>query len=88
MPAGMAFMAAVTSVVYYHNIETSNFPKLLIGIGGRRGQESDSSLHPCVQIMFTEHLLGAQHCSGELEVQKWRRKTPTFWWEETGKQRQ
>ncbi|XP_074192186.1 ATP-binding cassette sub-family C member 8 isoform X7 [Rhinolophus sinicus] len=31
MPAGMAFMAAVTSVVYYHNIETSNFPKLLIG---------------------------------------------------------
>lgn len=34
MPAGMAFMAAVTSVVYYHNIETSNFPKLLIGRGG------------------------------------------------------
>ncbi|XP_049746535.1 ATP-binding cassette sub-family C member 8 isoform X3 [Elephas maximus indicus] len=32
MPAGMAFMAAVTSVVYYHNIETSNFPKLLIGL--------------------------------------------------------
>lgn len=31
MPAGMAFMAAITSVVYYHNIETSNFPKLLIG---------------------------------------------------------
>ena len=27
-------MAAVTSVVYYHNIETSNFPKLLIGRGG------------------------------------------------------
>lgn len=39
MPAGMAFMAAVTSVVYYHNIETSNFPKLLIGrgVGGVRG---------------------------------------------------
>lgn len=36
MPAGMAFMAAVTSVVYYHNIETSNFPKLLIGRGGKR----------------------------------------------------
>ena len=35
MPAGMAFMAAVTSVVYYHNIETSNFPKLLIGRGGK-----------------------------------------------------
>ncbi|XP_016776007.4 ATP-binding cassette sub-family C member 8 isoform X8 [Pan paniscus] len=32
MPAGMAFMAAVTSVVYYHNIETSNFPKLLIAL--------------------------------------------------------
>lgn len=31
MPAGMAFLAAITSVVYYHNIETSNFPKLLIG---------------------------------------------------------
>lgn len=27
-------MAAVTSVVYYHNIETSNFPKLLIGKDG------------------------------------------------------
>ncbi|XP_059873311.1 ATP-binding cassette sub-family C member 8 isoform X3 [Delphinus delphis] len=32
MPAGMAFMAAVTSVIYYHNIETSNFPKLLIAL--------------------------------------------------------
>ncbi|EGW12081.1 ATP-binding cassette transporter sub-family C member 8, partial [Cricetulus griseus] len=32
MPAGMAFLAAVTSVVYYHNIETSNFPKLLIAL--------------------------------------------------------
>lgn len=27
-------MAAITSVVYYHNIETSNFPKLLIGKDG------------------------------------------------------
>ncbi|XP_069479879.1 ATP-binding cassette sub-family C member 8 [Ambystoma mexicanum] len=32
MPALMAFMAAITSVVYYHNIETSNFPKLLIAL--------------------------------------------------------
>ncbi|OXB80501.1 UNVERIFIED_CONTAM: hypothetical protein H355_016291 [Colinus virginianus] len=32
MPAGMAFLAAITSVVYYHNIETSNFPKLLIAL--------------------------------------------------------
>ncbi|XP_057363418.1 ATP-binding cassette sub-family C member 8 isoform X5 [Manis pentadactyla] len=32
MPAGMAFLAAVTSVVYYHNIETSNFPKLLMAL--------------------------------------------------------
>nr|XP_033784243.1 ATP-binding cassette sub-family C member 8 isoform X2 [Geotrypetes seraphini] len=32
MPAVMAFMAAVTSIVYYHNIETSNFPKLLIAL--------------------------------------------------------
>uniref|UniRef100_A0A8C7WMV1 ATP-binding cassette, sub-family C (CFTR/MRP), member 8 n=1 Tax=Oryzias sinensis TaxID=183150 RepID=A0A8C7WMV1_9TELE len=29
MPAALAFMAGVTSIVYYHNIETSNFPKLL-----------------------------------------------------------
>ncbi|XP_053304504.1 ATP-binding cassette sub-family C member 8 isoform X2 [Spea bombifrons] len=32
MPAVMAFLAAVTSIVYYHNIETSNFPKLLIAL--------------------------------------------------------
>uniref|UniRef100_A0A8C7E548 ATP binding cassette subfamily C member 8 n=1 Tax=Naja naja TaxID=35670 RepID=A0A8C7E548_NAJNA len=32
MPPGMAFLAAITSVVYYHNIETSNFPKLLIAL--------------------------------------------------------
>lgn len=44
MPAGMAFMATVTSVVYYHNIETSNFPKLLIGKGaGARG--TATSIH-------------------------------------------
>ncbi|XP_077453513.1 ATP-binding cassette sub-family C member 8 [Stigmatopora argus] len=30
MPAGLAFMAGITSIVYYHNIETSNFPKLLL----------------------------------------------------------
>uniref|UniRef100_H3CLW8 ATP-binding cassette, sub-family C (CFTR/MRP), member 9 n=1 Tax=Tetraodon nigroviridis TaxID=99883 RepID=H3CLW8_TETNG len=30
LPALMGFIAAVTSVVYYHNIETSNFPKLLL----------------------------------------------------------
>ncbi|XP_073687769.1 ATP-binding cassette sub-family C member 8 [Garra rufa] len=29
MPSCLAFMAAITSIVYYHNIETSNFPKLL-----------------------------------------------------------
>ncbi|XP_067849959.1 ATP-binding cassette sub-family C member 8 isoform X2 [Heptranchias perlo] len=32
MPAGMGFMAAITSIVYYHNIETSNFPKLLLAL--------------------------------------------------------
>ncbi|XP_006642521.2 ATP-binding cassette sub-family C member 8 isoform X2 [Lepisosteus oculatus] len=32
MPAGLAFMAAITSIVYYHNIETSNFPKLLLAL--------------------------------------------------------
>lgn len=31
VPAFMGFIAATTSVVYYHNIETSNFPKLLLG---------------------------------------------------------
>lgn len=31
LPALMGFIAAMTSVVYYHNIETSNFPKLLLG---------------------------------------------------------
>ncbi|XP_069376077.1 ATP-binding cassette sub-family C member 9 isoform X3 [Paralichthys olivaceus] len=30
MPAFIGFVAATTSVVYYHNIETSNFPKLLL----------------------------------------------------------
>ncbi|XP_031156166.1 ATP-binding cassette sub-family C member 9 isoform X3 [Sander lucioperca] len=30
IPAFMGFIAATTSVVYYHNIETSNFPKLLL----------------------------------------------------------
>ncbi|KAJ8249104.1 hypothetical protein GJAV_G00231210 [Gymnothorax javanicus] len=32
MPAGLAFMAAMTSIIYYHNIETSNFPKLLLAL--------------------------------------------------------
>uniref|UniRef100_A0A8C4RWL8 ATP-binding cassette, sub-family C (CFTR/MRP), member 8b n=1 Tax=Erpetoichthys calabaricus TaxID=27687 RepID=A0A8C4RWL8_ERPCA len=32
MPAGLAFMAAITSIIFYHNIETSNFPKLLLAL--------------------------------------------------------
>ncbi|XP_034032798.1 ATP-binding cassette sub-family C member 8 isoform X2 [Thalassophryne amazonica] len=32
MPAGLAFLAAITSIIYYHNIETSNFPKLLLAL--------------------------------------------------------
>ncbi|XP_051808766.1 ATP-binding cassette sub-family C member 8 isoform X2 [Acanthochromis polyacanthus] len=32
MPAGLAFMAGITSIIYYHNIETSNFPKLLLAL--------------------------------------------------------
>ncbi|XP_063528556.1 ATP-binding cassette sub-family C member 9 isoform X2 [Pongo pygmaeus] len=32
MPAVMGFVATTTSIVYYHNIETSNFPKLLLGM--------------------------------------------------------
>uniref|UniRef100_A0A671K3W6 ATP-binding cassette, sub-family C (CFTR/MRP), member 8b n=1 Tax=Sinocyclocheilus anshuiensis TaxID=1608454 RepID=A0A671K3W6_9TELE len=32
MPAGLGILAAITSIVYYHNIETSNFPKLLIAL--------------------------------------------------------
>ncbi|XP_007437455.1 ATP-binding cassette sub-family C member 9 [Python bivittatus] len=32
LPAIMGFVAATTSIVYYHNIETSNFPKLLLAL--------------------------------------------------------
>ncbi|KAK1784657.1 hypothetical protein P4O66_003341 [Electrophorus voltai] len=32
MPAGLGILAAITSIVYYHNIETSNFPKILLGL--------------------------------------------------------
>ncbi|XP_072855793.1 ATP-binding cassette sub-family C member 9 isoform X1 [Pogona vitticeps] len=32
LPAVMGFVAATTSIVYYHNIETSNFPKLLLAL--------------------------------------------------------
>uniref|UniRef100_UPI00358FFAEC ATP-binding cassette sub-family C member 9-like n=1 Tax=Myxine glutinosa TaxID=7769 RepID=UPI00358FFAEC len=32
MPATMAFVAAMMSIVYYQNIETSNFPKLLLAL--------------------------------------------------------
>uniref|UniRef100_A0A8C5GGR6 ATP-binding cassette, sub-family C (CFTR/MRP), member 8 n=1 Tax=Gouania willdenowi TaxID=441366 RepID=A0A8C5GGR6_GOUWI len=32
MPAALAFMAGVTSIIYYHNIETSNFPRLLLAL--------------------------------------------------------
>ena len=31
LPAIIGFVAATVSIVYYHNIETSNFPKLLLG---------------------------------------------------------
>ncbi|KAJ7329252.1 hypothetical protein JRQ81_015426 [Phrynocephalus forsythii] len=32
LPAIMGFVAATTSIIYYHNIETSNFPKLLLAL--------------------------------------------------------
>ncbi|XP_035258157.1 ATP-binding cassette sub-family C member 9 isoform X2 [Anguilla anguilla] len=32
LPAVIGFIAATTSLVYYHNIETSNFPKLLLAL--------------------------------------------------------
>uniref|UniRef100_A0A3B3RAC6 ATP-binding cassette, sub-family C (CFTR/MRP), member 8 n=1 Tax=Paramormyrops kingsleyae TaxID=1676925 RepID=A0A3B3RAC6_9TELE len=32
MPACLAFLAGITSIIYYHNIETSNFPKLLLAL--------------------------------------------------------
>ncbi|XP_031425167.1 ATP-binding cassette sub-family C member 8-like [Clupea harengus] len=32
MQPGLAFLAAITSIIYYHNIETSNFPKLLFAL--------------------------------------------------------
>lgn len=57
MPAGMAFMAAITSVVYYHNIETSNFPKLLIGKDG--GSIPFSSQH--LLRTFSRQPMQARH---------------------------
>ncbi|XP_077324820.1 ATP-binding cassette sub-family C member 9 isoform X1 [Lithobates pipiens] len=32
MPAIVGFITATTSIIYYHNIETSNFPKLLLAL--------------------------------------------------------
>uniref|UniRef100_A0A8D0LCT4 ATP binding cassette subfamily C member 9 n=1 Tax=Sphenodon punctatus TaxID=8508 RepID=A0A8D0LCT4_SPHPU len=32
LPALMGFVAATTAIIYYHNIETSNFPKLLLAL--------------------------------------------------------
>ncbi|XP_041917197.1 ATP-binding cassette sub-family C member 8-like [Alosa sapidissima] len=32
MTPGLALLAAITSIIYYHNIETSNFPKLLFAL--------------------------------------------------------
>ncbi|XP_056410412.1 ATP-binding cassette sub-family C member 9, partial [Hyla sarda] len=32
MPAIVGFIAGTTSIIYYHNIETSNFPKLLLAL--------------------------------------------------------
>lgn len=48
-------MAAITSVVYYHNIETSNFPKLLIGKDGVGVEGEPLFLQP----MFTKNPLQA-----------------------------
>lgn len=43
LPAIMGFVAATVSIVYYHNIETSNFPKLLLG-------KSKSDIYVVLQI--------------------------------------
>lgn len=43
LPAIMGFVAATVSIVYYHNIETSNFPKLLLG-------KSTSDIYVLLQI--------------------------------------
>uniref|UniRef100_A0AAQ4S9K9 ATP-binding cassette, sub-family C (CFTR/MRP), member 8 n=1 Tax=Gasterosteus aculeatus aculeatus TaxID=481459 RepID=A0AAQ4S9K9_GASAC len=53
MPAGLAFMAGITSIVYYHNIETSNFPKLLLVhlyliFTNRTSHPFDSQLRYCI----------------------------------------
>uniref|UniRef100_A0A3B1INS5 ATP binding cassette subfamily C member 8 n=1 Tax=Astyanax mexicanus TaxID=7994 RepID=A0A3B1INS5_ASTMX len=32
MPPGLGILAAITSIIYYHNIETSNFPNLLLAL--------------------------------------------------------
>lgn len=44
IPAFMGFVAATTSVVYYHNIETSNFPKLLLGESHNPSQVRNTQL--------------------------------------------
>lgn len=52
VPAFMGFVAATTSVVYYHNIETSNFPKLLLG------RSRVAPLPPCFTPIFhNKHLV-------------------------------
>lgn len=63
----MGFVAATTSVVYYHNIETSNFPKLLLGEPPHRYTDIqlyfDITLCNCVflppLLHSAFHLLGA-----------------------------
>nr|XP_032805324.1 ATP-binding cassette sub-family C member 9-like [Petromyzon marinus] len=46
MPPMMGFIAGLASIVYYHNIETSNFPKLLLG--------KPHILHSCLcSILFS-----------------------------------
>ena len=75
MPAGLAFMAAATSVVYYHNIETSNFPKLLIGreagaCGGRIGTSICSCARRCSSARGSEVEKNPCHCGASSLVQE------------------
>lgn len=64
LPALMGFIAATTSVVYYHNIETANFPKLLLGKSIQPLQSNLQSWLMCFCLCFlikTEKLC----CAGE-----------------------
>ena len=59
MPATMAFVAAMMSIVFYQNIETSNFPKLLLG----ERAVKDIAYHDGLGDLTSQQPLGLCLCS-------------------------